>query len=241
MRGGRGGALPDLVFQVVGLWWIRCRMIVSDDWMPPIWGGCLLVWGRSISCTPAHGYAGLCVFFGVSCGWGCSSFSMAVAQGCGAVSVRRGGREGPPESGAVPRRRNPNPYRHPCHCYPLSKRGPPLGGWNPPETMHEPLRVLPIHPRRGRGLDVDPTLSHHQLDLPVRERKPVVEPHAVGDDLGWKPESLVYRHPIDHPRSGDLNNLTGNRAGFPAAPMLATSPVGESIVESNRWLRTRRE
>lgn len=32
-----------------------------------------------------------------------------------------------------------------------------------------------------------------------------------------------------------------NRAGFLAAPMLATSPAGESIVESNRWPRTRRE
>lgn len=32
-----------------------------------------------------------------------------------------------------------------------------------------------------------------------------------------------------------------NRVGFLAAPMLATSPVGEWIVESNRWPRTRRE
>ena len=28
------------------------------------------------------------------------------------------------------------------------------------------------------------------------------------DDLGWKPESLVYRHLVDRRRSGDLNNLT---------------------------------
>ena len=38
--------------------------------------------------------------------------------------------------------------------------------------------------------DVDPTLSGQQFDLVQRERKPVVEPHTVRDDRGWKPDPL---------------------------------------------------
>jgi hypothetical protein len=29
-----------------------------------------------------------------------------------------------------------------------------LGRWDPPETMHEPAGVVPVHPRRGGLLDV---------------------------------------------------------------------------------------
>ncbi len=32
-----------------------------------------------------------------------------------------------------------------------------------------------------------------------------------------------------------------NRSGFLAAPMLATTPAGGSMVERNRWPRTRRD
>ena len=48
-----------------------------------------------------------------------------------------------------------------------------LGRWDPPETMHEPAGVVPVHPRRG-GL----------LDVTDGAQRALAERGIVGDALG---------------------------------------------------------
>lgn len=68
------------------------------------------------------------------------------------------------------------------------------------------------------------TGGHEQFDLPEREGEPVIQPHAVGDDLPGKAETLVRRrHSLDHPRPSDFNNLTvhaGSRSSGTASEQM---------------------
>ncbi|MBQ9052095.1 hypothetical protein [Rhodococcus sp. (in: high G+C Gram-positive bacteria)] len=80
-----------------------------------------------------------------------------------------------------------------------------------------------LHPDRNPA-----SIFPDGLDLTIKSLT------AEGDHVVLEAESYAIA------ANGNIyNNM--NRAGFLAAPMLATSPAGESIVESNRWPRTRRE
>lgn len=77
-------------------------------------------------------------------------------------------------------------------------------------------------------------LARAALPGQMRDAK---EHEASGRDRGVS----VSRHLLPLAPGQSFPEMYLNRAGFLAAPMLVTSPAGESIVESNRWPRTRRE
>ncbi|MBT2271631.1 AMP-binding protein, partial [Rhodococcus qingshengii] len=65
-------------------------------------------------------------------------------------------------------------------------------------------------------------------------------------DLPKTPSGKIQRYLLRNPVTPDQlptskKELNVNRAGFLTAPVLATSPAEEWIIENNRWLRTRRE
>lgn len=107
----------------------------------------------------------------------------------------------------------------------------------------EDWRVNPSHPEPGSPIDLDDTGFSATITKHVTEQ-PVLH-HALFPAMSAAENLTTVVNLVDQwDSTGKLRTVsivTLNRAGFLAAPMLATSPAGESIVESNRWPRTRRE
>ena len=63
----------------------------------------------------------------------------------------------------------------------------------------EPEGQAPLPDRFVR--DGNPALREEILDVPKTEAESVVQPHGVGDDLGWKTVSAVAGRMLAHPFS----------------------------------------
>jgi hypothetical protein len=46
--------------------------------------------------------------------------------------------------------------------------------------------------------DHDPTLQHHLFDFAQAQREPMIQPHAMADDLGREAEPRIRRHADNH-------------------------------------------
>ena len=117
----------------------------------------------------------------------------------------------------------------------------------PPTTTAQLVRVLlpePVAPGPDRLLGhVDTTFEHQLLHVAEAQREPVLQPDAMADDLGRKPEPFIRRACSGHDRRSwptspsRLTNLTvparararrrrpvgrGCRPERPAAPHLST-------------------
>src|SRR6476659_6122816 len=88
----------------------------------------------------------------------------------------------------------------------------------PPTTTAQLVRVLlpePVAPGPDRLIGhVDTTFEHPLLHVAEAQREPVLQPDAMADDLGWKPEPFIRRACSGHDRRScptspsRLTNLT---------------------------------